>query len=79
MSIMKPLVNRSLSILLLVAVLVCSSPLFLLGQTATGGGTLTGHVRGPGGVSVPGATVRITELGTGVRKETWTDEQGNYS
>ena len=41
-------------------------------------GTVTGHVRGPGSVSVPGATVEITELSTGERKATWTDEAGNY-
>ena len=41
-------------------------------------GTITGHVRGPGGVSVPGATVEITQLSTGERKATWTDEAGNY-
>jgi hypothetical protein len=41
-------------------------------------GTVTGHVRGPGGVSVPGATVNLTELSTGLWKATWTDEAGNY-
>ncbi len=49
-------------------------------QTApTATGSVTGHVRGPGGVSVPGATVQITNPQTGERKETWTDEAGNYS
>jgi hypothetical protein len=43
------------------------------------GGTVTGHVRGPGGISVPGATVQILNLQTGERKETWTDEAGNYT
>ncbi|MGO8816383.1 MAG: carboxypeptidase-like regulatory domain-containing protein, partial [Terriglobia bacterium] len=42
-------------------------------------GTVTGHVRGPGGVSVPGATVQLTNPQTGERKETWTDEDGNYT
>jgi hypothetical protein len=52
----------------------------LLGQVAsTTAGTVTGHVRGPGGVSVPGATVELTNPQTGERKETWTDEAGNYS
>ena len=41
-------------------------------------GTLTGHVRGPGGVSVPGATVVLTNPQSGERKATWTDEAGNY-
>jgi len=42
-------------------------------------GTVTGHVRGPGGVSVPGATVQLTNPQTGDREETWTDESGNYT
>lgn len=42
------------------------------------GGTITGHVRGPGGVSVPGATVQLFNPQTGERKETWTDESGDY-
>jgi carboxypeptidase family protein len=44
-----------------------------------GGETITGHVRGPGGVSVPGATVQLVEVQTGERKVTWTDEAGNYA
>jgi hypothetical protein len=52
----------------------------LFGQTAPATtGTVTGHVRGPGGVSVPGATVQLTNPQTGERKETWTDEAGNYT
>ena len=35
-------------------------------------------MRGPGGVSVPGATVVLTNPQSGERKETWTDEAGNY-
>ena len=42
-------------------------------------GTIAGHVRGPGGVPIPGATVQVVEKQTGERKETWTDEDGNYS
>jgi len=42
------------------------------------GTTLVGHVAGPGGVAVPGATVRLTDPRTGVRKETWTDGRGDY-
>ena len=42
-------------------------------------GTVIGHARGPGGVSVPGATVQLTNPQTGERKETWTDEDGNYT
>jgi hypothetical protein len=47
--------------------------------TATTTGTVTGHVRGPGGVSVPGATVQLTNPQTRERKETWSDEAGNYT
>ena len=42
-------------------------------------GTVSGHVRGPNGVAVPGATVDLIEEQTGERKETWTDEAGNYT
>ncbi len=41
--------------------------------------TVSGHVRGPGGVSVPGATVLLVNPQTGERKETWSDESGNYA
>jgi len=42
-------------------------------------GSITGHVRGPGGVSVPAATVRLINPQTGERKETLTDEEGNFT
>lgn len=42
-------------------------------------GTVTGHVRGPGGVSVPGATIDLINPQSGERKETWSDEDGNYT
>src|SRR5579862_3432659 len=54
-------------------------PLSLKSQETSLGGTLTGHVRGPGGVSVPGATVILMDKQSGERKETWTGEDGNYS
>lgn len=54
-------------------------PATLNGQQAPAGGMLNGHVRGPGGVSVPGATVNLIEKQSGARKETWTDEDGNYA
>jgi len=40
---------------------------------------VSGHVRGPGSVSVPGATVLLVNPQTGVRKEAWSDESGNYA
>ncbi len=58
------------------------SLLFLAGSVfsyAQAGGTLAGHVRGPGGVDVPGATVLLTNLQNGARKETWTDISGNFT
>jgi hypothetical protein len=60
--------------------LILAGASLTLGQTTPAtGGALTGHVRGPGGVSVPGATVQLTNPQTGERKETWTDEEGNYN
>lgn len=53
------------------------APVCAMGQAGQGG-SLTGHVRGPGGVSVPGATVEITDSTTSEHKATWTDEEGNY-
>lgn len=51
----------------------------IAGGAMPNAGTISGHVLGPGEVSVPGATVRIIELQTGQRKQTWTDEDGNYT
>lgn len=42
-------------------------------------GVITGYIHGPGGVSVPGATVVLVNPQTGERKATWTDESGNYT
>jgi hypothetical protein len=67
------LANSLARIILLLAIV----PAIALAQ-AEQTGTITGHVRGPGGVSVPGATVEITQLSAGERKVTWTDEAGNY-
>ena len=53
-------------------------PSLLSGQ-APATGSITGHVRGPGGVSVPAATVQLINPQTGERKETWTDEEGNFT
>jgi hypothetical protein len=59
--------------------LLGSTLLFGQTTTTTTTGTVTGHVRGPGGVSVPGATVQLSNPQSGERKETWTDEEGNYT
>lgn len=53
-------------------------PLPLSGQTPATG-SITGHVRGPGGVSVPAATVQLINPQTGERKETLSDEDGNFT
>jgi len=63
---------------LFIAILLIS-PASLHSQQTANAGSITGHVRGPGGVSVPGATVILTDKKTGARKETWTDEEGNYA
>ena len=47
-------------------------------ETASNTGMVAGVVRGPGEVPVPGATVTVTGT-TGERKQTWTDEAGNYT
>ena len=61
----------------LLALLVGLFPVNLRAQTSNAG-SVTGHVHGPGGVSVPGATVVLTNPQSGARKATWTDEAGNY-
>ena len=58
--------------------LACILPPSLSGQ-APATGTITGHVRGPGSVSVPAVTVQLINPQTGERKETLTDEDGNFA
>ena len=47
-------------------------------STSPGNALVSGHVRGPGGVSVPGATVVLLDPQSGVTKQTWSDESGNF-
>ncbi len=61
-----------------VVALVSVAPWLAFAQSS-GTGSVVGHVRGPGGVAVPGATVELTEPQTGERKVTWTDASGNYA
>ena len=70
--------RKSLSLATLLVLFVGLSPMKLGAQTSNAG-ALTGHVHGPAGVSVPGATVVLTNPQTGERKETWTDDAGNYA
>jgi hypothetical protein len=69
--------RRILGLAAFVWIWIALIPAPLAAQAITPG-TVSGHVRGPGGVAVPGATVQFTNLGTGERKQTWTDEAGNY-
>jgi hypothetical protein len=58
-----------------VVVLICASA--ALAQTA-GTGALTGTVTDPSGAVISGATVTITNLGTGQSRTTTTDSSGSY-
>ena len=42
------------------------------------GGVVTGKVSGPGNVAVPGARIVLFNFRTRTRRETWSDEAGNY-
>ena len=60
-------------------------PMFLMGLPASAraalsgsGGAVTGKVLGPGDVAVPGARIILFNFRTRVRRETWSDEAGNY-
>jgi len=70
--------RKSLSFAALLVLFVGLSTMKLGAQTSNAG-AVTGHVHGPSGVSVPGATVVLTNPQTGERKETWTDDAGNYA
>ncbi len=52
-------------------------PFPLHAQTGAGG-IIAGHIRGPGGVSVPGAKVTLVNPQTGKEKMTWSNEAGDY-
>jgi Carboxypeptidase regulatory-like domain/TonB dependent receptor-like, beta-barrel len=41
-------------------------------------GTIVGHVTDPGGLSVPGAVVKVTNTGTDISATTQTDQSGGY-
>ncbi len=61
---------------ILVAVTVTTARVY--GQ-ATELGTIVGTVTDPQNATVPNATVRITNTGTGVMREVTTDSQGNFA
>ena len=62
-----------LTTLFCLAVIFAGSPLF--GQAT---GTLSGTVQDQSGAAMPGATVTATSQGTGVPRETKTDDTGRY-
>lgn len=74
-----PKVRRLASLACFLIMVLVLPPANSVSQETPNAGIVTGHVRGPGGVSVPGATVILTEKQSGGRKETWTDEEGNYA
>ena len=53
------------------------SPATISGQVLYG--SVTGNVTDPNGAAVPGATVEITNINTGIKKDAMTDERGGYS
>src|SRR5256885_17065930 len=63
--------------LLLFALLLVVGISPLLAQQTTA--TLLGAISDPSGASVPGVTVRVVNLATGLSRETTTDQAGNYS
>src|SRR5260370_280947 len=62
---------------LLLATLPSSTKL-LYGQ-ATDLGTILGNVTDPQNAAVPAATVKVTNMGTGVSRELTTDSQGGFA
>jgi Carboxypeptidase regulatory-like domain len=62
----------------LVPLLLTCSPVTLLAATGSPAGVVMGKVSGPGNVAVPGARVVLFNFRTRPRRETWSDEAGNY-
>ncbi|MGH9325377.1 MAG: carboxypeptidase regulatory-like domain-containing protein [Terriglobia bacterium] len=69
--------RRNLLSLLLVTVFVFAGG-GLRAQSGSGG-TVKGHVAGPGSVAVPGARIILFNTQTRARKETWSDVSGNFA
>ena len=61
--------------LTLLALLLCV-PLLVMGQSTTA--TLVGTVTDPGGSVVPGATVTVRNVDTGLSRTATTNDEGNY-
>jgi hypothetical protein len=71
---MAPLFHRNVCLGLIAFLLMCS---LALGQTAATGG-LTGTITDPTGAIVPGATVVVTNAGTGLTRTVTTGADGSY-
>jgi Carboxypeptidase regulatory-like domain/TonB dependent receptor-like, beta-barrel len=69
---------KGIAALAVVLGLLASAPTESRAQNSAGG-MISGHIHGPGGVSVPGATVVLVNPQTGERKATWSDESGDYT
>src|SRR5438128_209512 len=62
----------------LVAMLICCAEFNLVSLAQTSRGTVTGRIKDPNGGVVPGASVKLTNAGTGVSRETMSNEEGLY-
>ncbi|MGI9168502.1 MAG: TonB-dependent receptor domain-containing protein [Pyrinomonadaceae bacterium] len=66
----------------IIVTLLVTFGLFCLTSTAypqgTNSGTIRGRVTDPNGASVPGATAKVTDLGTDIARELTTNESGEY-
>ncbi|MCI0391635.1 MAG: carboxypeptidase-like regulatory domain-containing protein, partial [Acidobacteria bacterium] len=65
------------SLRLFALLLLLALPPVCFGQGATA--TLTGNVTDPQGAVVPGATVTVTSSAIGIKRQTTTDGEGNYT
>ena len=67
--------NRQIRLFCFFALLLSSS-LCAFGQ---GAGSIVGTVSDPSGAVVPGATITVTDMGTGAARSTTSNQQGAYS
>src|SRR5262249_24437661 len=67
---------KLVAIAVLIGALVLPVSVFGQGTTLS---SIVGVVEDPSGSSVPGAHVRVLNSGTGVARETTTDERGNFT
>src|SRR4051812_12430354 len=48
------------------------------GAAQAGGGSIAGTVRDSSGAAVPGASIQLTNIGSGVAIQAFTDDKGEY-